>query len=281
MISLTVLLVVAAALAAPSRQLAAMRRLRRLSQLDQAGRSGAAPSAVVSAAEQTTGKGPATASARAASPTALATRPGANADTGLGRYRPLLAAGIAGLAVVMLLGSWTGAVVGLVVAVLSARFLSRLEPRATRLRREQIDRDRVLAADLMAACLTAGASPVDAAAAVVDALGGPVGQELRSVIGAVRLGADPAAAWLGLCREPGLAPLGQACARAVETGAPLAETVAILADDQRAARRSAAAEAARRAGVAAAAPLGLCFLPGFVLLGIVPVLVGMARTLLG
>jgi pilus assembly protein TadC len=181
----------------------------------------------------------------------------------------------------MVMWSGMGVVLGVAVALLLSRFLARLEPRAARLRRERIDRDRVLAADLLAACLAAGASLIDAATAVADALGGPVSHELRPVIGAIRLGAAPATAWLGLCREPGLAPLGRACARAVETGAPLAETIARLADDQRAERRLAGAEAARRAGVAATAPLGLCFLPAFLLLGVVPVLLGIAGRLFG
>jgi len=249
---LTLLLAAAAAIALPSPRLAAMRRLRRVAHGSRFGRAGP-------------GSGPVTARSQRWQVSSEAGR--------------RAAAGSAGLAVAVAMGSWTGVAAGLVVAVLLARFLSRLEPRAARLRREQIDRDRVLAADLMAACLTAGAAPVDAAAAVVDALGGPVGHELSSVIRAVRLGADPATTWLRLCREPGLAPLGRACARAVETGAPLAETVALLADDQRSARRSAAAEAAHRAGVAATAPLGLCFLPAFLLLGVVPVLLGMARSL--
>lgn len=37
--------------------------------------------------------------------------------------------------------------------------------------------------------------------------------------------------------------------------------------------------APRRVGVLAVAPLGLCFLPAFVLLGIVPVVVGLAGPL--
>lgn len=44
-------------------------------------------------------------------------------------------------------------------------------------------------------------------------------------------------------------------------------------------RRTAAARAAhvrvRRAGVLATAPLGLCFLPAFVLIGVVPVVIGL------
>ncbi|MCW2777557.1 MAG: hypothetical protein JWN17_1282, partial [Frankiales bacterium] len=56
--------------------------------------------------------------------------------------------------------------------------------------------------------------------------------------------------------------------------------VARLAADARAEARSAAEQRARRAGVLAVAPLGLCFLPAFVLLGVVPVVVGLAGPLL-
>ena len=42
----------------------------------------------------------------------------------------------------------------------------------------------------------------------------------------------------------------------------------------------AAEQAARRVGVLAVAPLGLCFLPAFVLLGVVPVVIGLAGPLL-
>jgi hypothetical protein len=39
--------------------------------------------------------------------------------------------------------------------------------------------------------------------------------------------------------------------------------------------------AARAVAVRAAAPLGLCFLPAFVLLGVVPTVLGLARGVLG
>jgi pilus assembly protein TadC len=42
-----------------------------------------------------------------------------------------------------------------------------------------------------------------------------------------------------------------------------------------------AAAAAERAGVLIAGPLGLCFLPAFVCLGIVPVVVGLAGEIFG
>ena len=49
--------------------------------------------------------------------------------------------------------------------------------------------------------------------------------------------------------------------------------IAALADDLRADRAVAAEAAAQRAGVLIVLPLGLCFLPAFLLAGLVPVVV--------
>jgi len=54
-----------------------------------------------------------------------------------------------------------------------------------------------------------------------------------------------------------------------------------LADSERASAEDAAAAEAERAGVLVSGPLGLCFLPAFVCLGIVPVVIGLASTVLG
>jgi pilus assembly protein TadC len=96
----------------------------------------------------------------------------------------------------------------------------------------------------------------------------------------VRLGADPAQAWLTLAREPALASLARAVARAAHSGTALTPTLARLARDQRRSTYAAATVRARAAGVRAVAPLGLCFLPAFVLLGIVPAVAGIASTML-
>ncbi len=72
----------------------------------------------------------------------------------------------------------------------------------------------------------------------------------------------------------------RALVRAGEGGAPVAVAVARLAAEARAEDRARAEQAARRAGVLAVAPLGACFLPAFVLLGVVPVVVGLAGPLL-
>jgi pilus assembly protein TadC len=54
-----------------------------------------------------------------------------------------------------------------------------------------------------------------------------------------------------------------------------------LAEDSRSAARAATETAVRRAGVWVLAPLGLCFLPAFVCLGVVPLVLGIAGEVFG
>jgi pilus assembly protein TadC len=54
-----------------------------------------------------------------------------------------------------------------------------------------------------------------------------------------------------------------------------------LADRSRHSAADSATAAAERASVLIAAPLGLCYLPAFVCLGIVPVVAGLAGDVLG
>jgi Flp pilus assembly protein TadB len=188
--------------------------------------------------------------------------------------------GLAGLACAVLLGGATGWAAGALVAVLCARVLVRLEPRAVRQRRARIVADLPVAIDLLAACLQGGGTWHESVETVAAAIGGPLGEELARVAARIRLGVDPAEEWLGLAREPVMAPLGRAAARAAVGGVPIAATLARLARDQRRKARIAASDRARTAGVRSVAPLGLCFLPAFVLLGVVPAIAGMASNIL-
>jgi pilus assembly protein TadC len=190
------------------------------------------------------------------------------------------AAGLAGLVCALLLGGPVGWIAGALVTVGCARVLSRFESRAARLRRTRIVAGLPMAIDLLAACLRGGGAWHESVEAVADAVGGPLGADLARVAARIRLGADPAEEWLALAADPIFAPLGRAAARGATGGAPLAATLARLARDQRRTARAAAAGRARTAGVRAVAPLGLCFLPAFVLLGIVPAVAGIAANVL-
>jgi Flp pilus assembly protein TadB len=180
----------------------------------------------------------------------------------------------------VLLGGLLGAVVGLLTAWAVWFGLGRVGSAEDRRRRARLVADLPIAVDLLAACLRGGAPWHGAVAAVADAVGGPLGDELRDVSVQISLGADPADAWLALTREPMLAPLARTAVRATSTGAALAPSLSRLARDQRRVARTAAATRARAAGIRALAPLGLCFLPAFVLLGVVPAVAGIAETIL-
>ncbi len=195
------------------------------------------------------------------------------------RTRRRLAALSAGLATGLFLGGVAGCVAAPCVAALVDRQLARLPSSAERIRRQRIGADLPVAADLLSACLLAGAPPVAAVVTVSTAVGGPVGDELRAAAAAVQLGGDPARCWAALSARPELASLGRALSRSGEGGAPLAERIAHVADECRDRRRSELTTKARRTAVRATLPLGACFLPAFLLIGVVPVVIGLAAPL--
>jgi pilus assembly protein TadC len=141
-------------------------------------------------------------------------------------------------------------------------------------------RELPLAADLLAACIAAGADPVTAARVVGESLAGPVGRRLAWGAAELRLGGEPAEAWCRLAAIPGARPLARLLERAGDSGAPAAAPVARLAARARAEWSRSAAATARRAAVLITAPVGLCFLPAFITVGIVPIFLGLAGGLL-
>ncbi|WP_434743849.1 type II secretion system F family protein [Micromonospora sp. SH-82] len=184
-----------------------------------------------------------------------------------------LAALLGGLAVAVLVGGWLGWLGALPTALLLDRLLRRIEPPAVRRRRIQEVADLPLAADLLAAVLRAGA-PVDRSVlAVAEALGGPLGERLGRVGRTLLLGGEPDEAWAYLSPIPGAERLVAAAVRSSTSGAALTGAFTRLADDLRADRSVAVEASARRAGVLIVLPLGLCFLPAFILAGLVPVIV--------
>lgn len=137
------------------------------------------------------------------------------------------------------------------------------------------------AGDLLAACLAAGAGPREAAEAVGRSLDGTVAERLRHIAAELRLGGEPAAMWPRLAELPGAEALARCLERAGTSGAPAVEPVSRIAAELRAEWGRAAAARARRAGVLVTLPLSGCFLPAFLVLGVAPVLIGLAGGLLG
>lgn len=187
-----------------------------------------------------------------------------------------LCAGVAGGCFVS--GAWA-LPAGLVMGVLVWVFIGRTEPPAERRRREAVARDLPGLVHLLAAALTAGGDVGEAVRLVCDAYPGAASDALSAVPPRLALGVDPASAWRPALDDPRLAPLGRAMVRARRSGASVTHEVARLADELAQHARFRVEERARAVGVKAAVPLGLCLIPSFVLLGVVPLVVSMLESL--
>ncbi|MFJ6617290.1 type II secretion protein F [Kitasatospora sp. NPDC091335] len=191
----------------------------------------------------------------------------------------MVTAVVAGAAATVLLGGGTGLVVGVLLAVgvhrWSARGRSPVDRRAAR-EEELLTRQLPLGAELLAACLGSAALPSEAVAAVGRSVGAPLGPRLVVIGAELALGAPPELCWSRLGRRhPSLEPLARCLERTSLGGVPAAGALVGLAQGQRTAAARAAHARVRRAAVLATAPLGLCFLPAFVLIGVVPVVIGL------
>lgn len=175
------------------------------------------------------------------------------------------------------LGGWVGIGAGLVAGLVGWRVLGRVESPAVTRRRESLERDLPMAVYLLGAALGAGASPVTAVLAVAEAMPGPIAEEFRTTHHRLLLGLDPAEVWSTV--QGPLRPLGRTMVRAHESGASVRAAVEGLSEDLRVGARTRLETLARSVEVRAAAPLGLCFLPAFVLLGVVPMTVGIFSSL--
>jgi pilus assembly protein TadC len=138
--------------------------------------------------------------------------------------------------------------------------------------------------DVLAVCLAAGMAVPTAAEATAGSAPPRLATLLRRGADLLALGADPAIAWSAPVDlrsvDASADALLRLARRSASSGAALADGVAELAVQSRGEAASAATAAAERAGVLIAGPLGLCFLPAFVCLGLVPVIAGLAGDVL-
>jgi len=190
------------------------------------------------------------------------------------RHR-LLWSALAGTGAAVVVGGTPGLVASVVVGVLAWVGIGRSEPPEVRRRREAVRRDLPHLVTLLGSALSGGAAPGQAIAMVCQALPGPAATRLEPLAARLALGADPAQVWSELTHDPELGRLGRTLARAHASGTPVLDAVQRLADDLADRARAEVEDRARAVGVKAALPLGLCLLPAFVLIGIVPLVAGL------
>jgi pilus assembly protein TadC len=136
--------------------------------------------------------------------------------------------------------------------------------------------------DVFATCLSSGMAVAGAARATAPFSPQSVADVLGRAADLLALGADPAVAWstAGTAVDDHVEALCRLARRSAASGTALAQAVSELADQSRADAADSAQAAAERASVLIAGPLGVCYLPAFVCLGIVPVVVGLAGDVL-
>lgn len=203
--------------------------------------------------------------------------------TAAARRAVLWALAVGATTAVLLPDQWWAALGGAVVT----GWLVRLQPAGRSSARSARNRRQVaVCTDLLAACLDAGMAVGPALRAACEAMNGPVVPAGGKVDGGpsavldvvavmLTLGADADTAWRVADLDEDLAPLAAAARRSASGGGTLADAAREHAAQLRQDDAAAAVRAAGRAGVLMTAPLGVCFLPAFLCLGLAPVVLGL------
>lgn len=137
--------------------------------------------------------------------------------------------------------------------------------------------DTALVLELLAAQLRVGLAPLAALGTLAEALNS---RPLHTVCQRLQMGSGWGSAWSGSAAGT-FGELRDALAPAYTGGAPSTALLLSLADAHRLSERRAAERAAGKLSVALVVPLGLCSLPAFICLGIMPILISLLPTLTG
>ena len=137
--------------------------------------------------------------------------------------------------------------------------------------------DTALVLELLAAQLRAGLAPLAALGTLAEALNS---RPLHTVCQRLQMGSGWGSAWSGSAAGT-FGELRDALAPSYTGGAPSTALLLSLADAHRLSERRAAERAAGKLSVALVVPLGLCSLPAFICLGIMPILISLLPTLTG
>lgn len=148
--------------------------------------------------------------------------------------------------------------------------LGRLEPSRSRRRHGELVLQLPQALELLSACLAAGMPLRRATRAVAATFEGPVNEDLGQVMRLVDLGVSDAEAWRSLRDHPQWGAAAVDLARSVESGTMMVDVLVHHARAARELRRAACEVRAKSVGVRSVLPLMTCFLPAFMLLGVIP-----------
>jgi Flp pilus assembly protein TadB len=179
----------------------------------------------------------------------------------------------------ILLHTHTGLICTAIAVVLQLAGLAWTD-RLSRSRTDPLHTELAVASDLMAAALRAGSPVPSAVLNVGEVIEGPLSASLMQIGRELAAGVSPKQAWQRIAGLDGSQRLINAAWRTSESGAAMSGALTRCADDLRVDAAHERQARVQRASVLLMLPLGLCFLPAFLLAGLVPVVLAVVSEIL-
>ncbi len=195
---------------------------------------------------------------------------------------PLAARMLTGLAAGLILFTFLPSVTGSVSLAVAPLVAVMAGGRLSRTRRDgavaQVDLADTV--ELLAVCLSSGTPMRHALEVVTGVQGIATATGLSKVVGLLTMGVPEQQAWQELVDDDVWGPVARDIARSARSGTSLVEVLHAHADEARLVAEEKALQKARTAGVRSVVPLVACFLPAFVLVGVLPIIAGLLGGLL-
>lgn len=179
------------------------------------------------------------------------------------------------LVIFIVFPSFLGITFAAVVYFLLPKLLKQLPTRAQQREQRALEQELDLAIDLIAAALGAGLSVLSALDAVSRVVRPKLANELIAAANRIQWGAQIDQAFTS-----DLNIVGSAIARAMDHGVGAGKALAEIAMRTRSQRKQILLRRAKRLSVTLALPVALLMLPGFILVGVVPMIVPAINSLL-
>lgn len=169
---------------------------------------------------------------------------------------------------IIFLPSLTGILIASLIVWLLPKLINKLPTKSTQYENRVIQQELDLAIDLLAAALGAGLGVLAALDAVSSVVEPRLATELTAAANRIQWGAEVELAFGKEFRV-----IGSALARAMDHGVGAGKALAEIAERTRAQRKTQLLRKTKKLSVTLALPVALLMLPGFVLVGVVPMIV--------
>ncbi len=163
-------------------------------------------------------------------------------------------------------------ILGLAGGIFTYLFLGRLETSSAKVARLEKLRQLPTTLDLLAAVLEAGTPMREALRLVVEFSSSVISADLAKVQAQIQVGISDVESWRTLSGDEIWGDVAADIARSAQFGTPVAQILRIHSETLRQEAREQGLAEAKAVGVKSALPLICCFLPAFILVGVIPIL---------